>query len=132
MQVDAWLQDIRTFKARKPYDVVICHGVLHFLRRNELYAVIGILKEAAGMGGINVVAVFDDRIPLSDDLAPLLKGLVREGELEEIYADWNIELAESHVFDDEHRTGMSHHHSISKIVARNGLERRGPGAFSDR
>ena len=69
-------------------------------------------------GGINVVVVFTDRLPPPDDLKDLCIGLFHEGEIFSIYADWEIELEQSYVFDDEHPGGIQHTHPVNKVVAR--------------
>ena len=69
-------------------------------------------------GPINVVVVFTDRLPPPDDLKDLCIGLFHEGEIFSLYADWEIELEQSYVFDDEHPGGIQHTHPVNKVVAR--------------
>ena len=46
-----------------------------------------------------------------------MRGLFREGELEDCYRDWRIEVFRSYVLDDEHPGGIRHRHPVNKIVA---------------
>lgn len=63
------------------------------------------------------MAVFTDRIPPPQDLAPFVKGLFREGELAELYADWQIDSSEAYTHEDEHPNGARHCHPVNKVVA---------------
>ena len=119
LNVNAWVEDITTFQFTKSYDFIISHGVLHLIQRDDWQQIIPRIKQFTRAGGVNVMAVFTDEIPPSEDLAPFTKGLFREGELAEWYADWQIEYSESYVIEDEHPNGIKHRHPINKVVAWN-------------
>jgi tellurite methyltransferase len=87
LKINTWVQDVRTFRPSVTYDVVICHGVLHFLERPEWLQVLHRIKSWTRYRGVNVVAVFTDKLPIPDDLAYHVKGLFREGELLQLYSD---------------------------------------------
>lgn len=61
--------------------------------------------------------IFTDSVPASPDIAPSAKGLARDGELKELYEDWEILRFKSYVFEDEHPNVPKHLHSANKIVA---------------
>ena len=117
VHVNAWADDLNTFEFSRSYDLIISHGVLHLLERDTWSRVIVQMKEYTRPGGVNVVAVFTDEIPPSDDLAPFVRGLFKEGELARTYADWRQEQATSYVLEDEHPGGVRHRHAIDKVVA---------------
>ncbi|MBP2658642.1 MAG: hypothetical protein H6Q69_1674 [Firmicutes bacterium] len=52
-------------------------------------------------------------------------GLFQDGELAELYSDWDIELYQSYFFVDEHSNGIKHRHPINKIVARKKCKNNG-------
>ena len=62
--------------------------------------------------------IFTDTVPASEDIAPFAVGLAKEGELKELYSDWEILQFKSHVFEDEHPGVPRHMHASNKIVAR--------------
>ena len=116
--VRGWVEDAAGCAFAVDHDLVIAHGMLHLLERDHWRAVIERMKRGTRPGGVNVVAVFTDKLPPPDDLAPFMRGLFREGELRDLYADWEIESFESYVFNDEHPGGVEHTHPLNKIVAR--------------
>ena len=117
VRVNAWPEDLNTFRFSRSYDLIISHGVLHLLEREVWSRVIAQMKAHTRTGGANVVAVFTDEIPPSNDLAPFVRGLFKAGELAGSYADWRQEQATSYVLEDEHPGGVRHRHAIDKVVA---------------
>lgn len=118
VRVRAWVQDLATLRLQGAYELVIAHGVLHLLDRDSWQAILRSMKDHTAPGGWNVVAVFTDRIPVPADLAPYARGLFREGELLERYADWDLKHWKSCTLEDEHPGGVRHRHAVNKIVAR--------------
>ena len=62
--------------------------------------------------------IFTNKIPASPDIEPFVKGLANEGELFDLYADWEIIETKSYIFEDEHPRVEKHFHASNKIVAR--------------
>lgn len=118
LDVRAWVQDIRDFIFKRAYDLIIAHGVLHLLEREDWMPLLCSMREHTTAGGWNVIVVFTDELPPPEDLAPHMKGLFREGELAELYAGWELERSESYILEDEHPGGIRHRHPINKVVAR--------------
>lgn len=117
VSVNAWVEDVRWFEFPHAYDLIISHGVLHLLAREEWEPIIRRMKQNTRPGGVNVVAVFTDALPMPADLVPFVKGPLREGELTGLYAGWRIEAFESYIKEDEHPGGIRHRHPINKLVA---------------
>lgn len=117
VEINAWVGDMIAFQFDKSYDFIISHGVLHLAERHEWQELIPRMKQFTRPGGVNVVAVFTDKIRPSEDMAPFTKGLFSEGELAKWYSDWEIESSESYVFTDNHPNGISHQHPVNKIIA---------------
>lgn len=111
-------QDVSSFVFLGSYDVVIAHGLLHFLQATARRAVLERMRAHTSFGGANVVTVFTDRLPAPPDLAGSLPGLFCEGELFEAYADWEITLRQAYTLYDEHEGGVRHEHPVNKLVAR--------------
>lgn len=116
--VQAWVQDIATFSFAREYDLVVAHGVLHLLGRDDWSRVLASIQRHTRAGGWNIVVVFTDRIPPPPDLEPLARGLFREDELRGHYRDWTVARWETYTLHDEHPGGLRHRHPINKIVAR--------------
>lgn len=117
LTINAWVEDMREFVFRREYGCIISHGVLHLLARDEWAPLIAGMKAHTRPGGVNVVAVFTDRLPTPEDLEPFVKGLFEEGELAHLYGDWHLRLAKSYIKHDEHPDDVRHAHPIDKIVA---------------
>ena len=109
--------DVRDYVPEHSFDAIIAHGILHLLPRPDWSRLIQRMKEMTKPLGFNVVAVFSDSLPPPDDLSPFAIGLFREGELLDQYSDWNVELFDSLIKEDQHPGGVRHRHPVNKIVA---------------
>lgn len=118
LDIHTEVADMRHFEFPNSFDLIISHGCLHLIERESWQRLIPLFKENTNPGGINVVVVFTDQLPPPDDLKDLCVGLFHEGEIFSIYADWEIELEQSYVFDDEHPGGIQHTHPVNKVVAK--------------
>ena len=117
-QVNAFTADLTTYQFEQYYDVIVCFGTLHFVAKNEWKRFINNAKENTNKGGIHIMQIFTDAVPASEDIAPFAIGLAKDGELRELYADWEILQFKSYVFEDEHPNVPKHLHASNKIVAR--------------
>lgn len=61
--------------------------------------------------------IFTDTLPASPDIAEFVIGLARDGELRELYEDWEILQFKSYTFEDEHPGVPKHYHASNKLVA---------------
>jgi tellurite methyltransferase len=118
LEIDAWVQDIRHFDFDQSYGLIICHGVLHLLGFGVCRKFLKETRDHTVEGGFNVHTVFTDRFPPPPDLRPFVRRLFKEGELRDIYRDWEIEKFESYIKSDQHSGGVQHRHPINKLVAR--------------
>lgn len=119
VKVNAWVQDLTSYIFEKTYDVIICHGVLHLVDKHEWQRMLKDIKTNTNPRGLNIIGVFTNTLPAALDLAAFTKALFNEGELKELYADWNIIEFNSYVFEDEHPGGIRHRHAANNIIAGN-------------
>ena len=98
--------------------MVTCFGTLHFVAKNGWKRFINNAKEYTNTGGIHIIQIFTDTVPASEDIAPFAIGLAKDGELKELYDDWEVLQFKSYVFEDEHPNVPKHLHASNKIVAR--------------
>lgn len=117
-QVNAFVADLTTYQMEQYYDMMICFGTLHFVDKKEWKRFINNAKEHTNAGGIHIMQIFTDVVPASEDIAPFAVGLAKDGEIKELYADWEILQFKSYVFEDEHPNVPKHLHASNKIVAR--------------
>jgi tellurite methyltransferase len=124
LSLEARVEDVTSFRFPRAYDLIVAHGVLHLLAREQWEAVLDRMKRSTAPGGWNVVVVFTDRLPPPLDLAPHVKGAFREGELAERYRGrgWTVELDARYTLRDEHPGGVRHVHPVNEIVARRSPE----------
>jgi tellurite methyltransferase len=123
LKVNAWVQDISEFNFSKSYDIIMSHGMLHFVEIEKWKKFIIDAKENTKTDGINIMQIFTNQVPASYDIAPFIKGLAEEGELESMYKDWQIISSSSHVFEDEHPGVAKHLHASNTIVAKKNIEK---------
>lgn len=116
--LNAWVQDLRDFAFEKDYDVVTSHGTLHFVTKPEWKDFILRAKQHTRPGGLHIMQIFTNAVPASPDIAPFVKGLADEGELFELYRDWETLESKAYVFEDQHPGVEKHLHASNKIVAR--------------
>ena len=51
------------------------------------------------------------------------EGLADEGEIKDLYSDWEILQFKTYVFDDEHPNVPKHQHAVNKLVARKAIQK---------
>lgn len=116
--LNAFVADLTTYQFEKKYDMIMSFGTLHFVRKDDWKNFIYRAKEHTTEGGIHVMQIFTDTVPASADIAPFAIGLAKDGEIRDLYADWEILQFKSYVFEDEHPNVPKHLHASNKIVAR--------------
>ena len=87
LNIDAYVADMRDFQTDQKFDLVISHGCLHLLAKNEQSILVEKIQDLTLTGGFNIVLVFTDKIPSPVDLLPFTKGLFKEGELFQYYSE---------------------------------------------
>lgn len=118
LQLNAFTADLTTYQFGQPYDVVMSFGTLHFVQKKDWKDFIDRAKAHTAAGGIHIMQIFTDTVPASQDIAPFAVGLARDGEMKELYSDWEILKFQSYTFEDEHPGVPRHLHASNKIVAR--------------
>lgn len=123
--ITAQVQDMRHYAFEHCYDLIIAHGSLHLIEREQWTPLIHTIKAHTNVGGFNVFVVFTDIIPAPDDLKRFHVGLFHEGELFRFYDDWDILVKRSYILEDEHAGGIKHRHPINQVIARKPGSRMG-------
>lgn len=113
----AYVQDAATYPFEKSFDLIISHGVFHFMPRDAWEHLIHQMKKQTNENGCNIITVFTDEVPIPDDLAPFVHGIFKDGELQNLFNDWTISLYRSYTFEDEHENNIHHCHAANKLVA---------------
>lgn len=118
VDLNAFVQDLAAYKFDKKYDLIMSFATLCFVQKNDWKQFINDAKVNTNIGGIHIMHIFTDTVPASIDIAPFAVGLAYDGEIKEMYNDWEILQFQSYVFEDEHPNVPKHLHSVNKIVAR--------------
>ena len=118
MELHAFVADLTKYRFERKYDLVMSFGTLHFVEKDDWKEFIRRAKENTNEGGIHIMQLFTDVVPASEDIAPFAIGLAKDGEIRELYQDWEILQFKSYVFEDEHPNVPKHLHASNKIVAR--------------
>lgn len=116
--LNAFTADLREFQFTKEYGLIMSFGTLHFVGKDDWKAFIFRAKEHTLPGGIHIMQIFTDTVPASPDIAGFAIGLAGDGEIRELYADWEILQFKSYTFEDEHPGVPKHVHASNKLVAR--------------
>lgn len=116
--LNAFVADLTTYQFEKQYDMIMSFGTLHFVHKDDWKNFIYRAKEHTAAGGIHIMQIFTDTVPASADIAPFAIGLAKDGEIRDLYSDWEILQFKSYVFEDEHPDVPKHLHASNKIVAR--------------
>lgn len=118
VEINAFVSDLAVYKFEKKYDLIMSFATLCFVEKNVWKRFIRDAKNNTSVGGIHIMHIFTDTVPASDDIKPFAVGLAHDGEIKELYDDWEILRFQSYVFEDEHPGVPKHLHSVNKIVAR--------------
>lgn len=118
LPINAFVQDLRTFKPDGVFDLAVADGVLHLVEKPHADRLIRDIQGVTKSGGWNLIKIFTTRIPPPVELAPFHIGLREEGELAALYGGWELRLNQSFILEDEHPGGIHHRHPIDKILAR--------------
>ncbi len=118
LSLEAWTADFSDFEFDRDYDLILSHGVLHLLDVEVCERFLMAAREHTRPGGTHVHVVFTDAIAPPADLAPFVRHLFREGELRDLFSDWQIEIFSSYTKHDQHPGSEPHRHPINKLVAR--------------
>ncbi|MBD5383854.1 MAG: methyltransferase domain-containing protein [Ruminococcaceae bacterium] len=118
VSVNAFVCDLAEYVFEKKYDLIMSFATLCFVEKDKWKRFIANAKDSTNVGGFHIMHIFTDEVPASADIAPFAVGLAHDGELKELYGDWEILSFQSYVFEDEHPGVPKHLHSVNKIVAR--------------
>lgn len=119
LSIQTAVADMTTFKIPRDYDLIISQGCLHFVERRHWEQLIQDFKDHTKLHGFNAITVFTNEIPPPPELTDLCVGMFPEGELYTMYSEWDILLAKSYTFQDDHAGGIQHLHAANKLIARN-------------
>lgn len=118
LPIDVEIMDMRTFVFEETYDLIISTYSFYLIEREHWMRLISDMKANTRDGGYNTVANFTEKIPAPDDLKEFAIGMFEEGELFDLYKDWEIIFQNSFIDEDEHPGGIKHQHAVNKLIAR--------------
>lgn len=116
--INAAVKQLQEFEFTRQYDLVMSFGVYHFVEKDVWKNFIMKAKEHTSVGGIHIVQLFNDNIAPSPDIAPFAVGMAKDGEIKELYEDWEILQFLSYEFEEKHPGVPLHKHASNKLVAR--------------
>ncbi len=109
--------DVRTYRLKRPLDVVFCSGALNNLPRRIRAARLAHFKANTVPGGINAMNAFVPKPYLapSPEMDPS-ESPFRSGELLGYYGDWRI-LDSGQLEFDCNSSGVPHRHAMDVVIA---------------
>ncbi|MBN8439527.1 MAG: class I SAM-dependent methyltransferase [Candidatus Accumulibacter sp.] len=107
------------YSPRDDLDLVLCHGILHFISTPMALEVIARLQSKTRLGGIHVItiATFDDKNHIPESfIGQSFDGALRPQHLVQAYDGWRCVAHESYVKRDHHPNDGYHLHPIEKMI----------------
>jgi 2-polyprenyl-3-methyl-5-hydroxy-6-metoxy-1,4-benzoquinol methylase len=108
--------DIRDFTPDGRYDVVICNGVLHYVKDKK--SVISLMQSVTSPGGMNVISLWSSFTPVPDchEIVPVYCD-DEQGVVTGSYQDWTTDF----IYYDRNKAETAHSdlpaHSHLKLIA---------------
>jgi SAM-dependent methyltransferase len=119
VKVNVAVADAQQYKPDGLYDVIVCNGVLHYIKDKEV--VISRMQEATCDGGINVVSLWSDYTPVPEchEFVPVYSD-AEDGVVTSRYKVWKKEFIyfERDKPEAAHSDLPAHRHSHIKFIAR--------------
>lgn len=118
VNINTKISTVSDFDFNKQYDLVLSFGVYHFMAKEDWKSFVERSKENTNVGGIHIIQLFNDNIAPTPDIEPYAIGMAKDGEIKELYNDWEIIEYLSYSFNDEHPGVPLHQHASNKLVAK--------------
>mgnify|MGYP003302793464 CR=1 FL=1 len=118
LKINTQIASVENFEFEKRYDLIMSFGVFHFVNKEDWKSFVKKMKDNTNVGGVNIIQIFTDDIPPTPDIAPYAIGMAKDGEIKELYANWEIIEFSSYTFEEEHQDFPLHKHASNKLVAR--------------
>ncbi len=125
VNVKTMVCDLNEFEPKEKYDLVLAHGVLHFLDIENWRKLLSKLKESTNIGGFHSFSVFmpTDEYDVPDEIkAAGHKKSFKKGDINDFYGDWQRIRFDSYAKWDKHPEIPMHVHYTEKIIARKVFE----------
>jgi SAM-dependent methyltransferase len=118
-EVRVTVADAQDYQPKGLYDVIICNGVLHYVKDKD--SVISLMQEATCADGINVISLWSTHTPVPEghDHVPVYSD-AENGVVTGRYQDWPKEFIffERDKPEASHSDLPPHRHSHIKFIAR--------------
>ena len=118
VNINTKISTVSDFDFNKQYDLVLSFGVYHFMAKEDWKSFVERSKENTNVGGIHIIQLFNDNIAPTPDIEPYAIGMAKDGEIKELYNDWEIIEYLSYSLNDEHPGVPLHQHASNKLVAK--------------
>lgn len=118
VSVNAWTDDINTFTAEGPFDIIYSTGTIQYLAPENIAPFFEKVKSLTAPGGIVHFNVFVDKPFL--ELPPdwdVNERMWRSGDLFTAFADWELLRIDEEIFEDN-SNGIPHFHCMDVVTAR--------------
>lgn len=118
LNINTQVTSVQDFEFCKKYDLMLSFGVFHFISKEDWKTFIMKAQKNTNIGGIHIIQIFNDSIAPTPDIAPYAIGIAKDGEIKDLYKDWEIIQFLSYSFQEEHPDVPLHSHASNKLVAR--------------
>jgi tellurite methyltransferase len=125
VSVSAHVADVATIDLEDEYDVVMAHGLLHYLSQDECADLLSEIREHTVAGGFNVYTYkyFNEEFPRPDEFRSARQiNALDPWQLRDIYDGWECLRYDVYAKWDSHPGIPIHLHPCEKLVARKPAE----------
>ena len=112
LKINTFVGDMKDYKIKENYDVIIALFSIHFLQKNKVYRLVKNMKSKTNKNGFNFIGVFRKGEGNRN------KYRFSNGELSTMYKDWEIIKYKEYSKEEKHgKNGKLHTHAISNLIS---------------
>ncbi len=120
VKVTGIVADVATMDIEDDYELIMGHGLLHYLSVDEVRYLLTAVKDRTVDGGYNIFVYKynSEEFPLGDEFrSARLTNSLGPSQLKEFYSDWNMVRYDVYLKWDSHPGIGMHHHPNEKMIA---------------
>lgn len=121
LPMETEVADVSQYTVEGEWDLVMAHGVIDYLERDEWRALVAQIKAHTVVGGFNAYTcmLFTEEYPAPPEFRHAgFKHSLDQYELAGVYDDWTLVRHDRYVKWDQHPGIPIHCHPVDKVVAR--------------
>jgi|TARA_Y100000310_G_scaffold259523_1_gene268219 tellurite methyltransferase len=111
LKIKTFVEDLEKYKIKEDYDAIVGLFSIHFLPKRKVYRLIKNMKNKTREKGYNFIGIFRKGKGNKN------KYCFGNGELSQMYHDWDIVSYKEFSKEERHGNGPLHTHDISSLIS---------------